>query len=522
MTQIWNIFRKDVRRHWKEIVLSLAILAAFAWFEIRSWTEGGAAATGLSAIGVGFFASRLLSSLVNVLVPTSWLFLIVRVVHGEALVGDRQFWVTRPYDWRQLLVAKACFVLTFVNLPLLMLDFLLLARAGFHPTAYLSGLMWMQLMWILTVFLAAVALASVTATIPQMLLALLLIVLYMVGMQALSQTIPSAEFSGVGDNWAGLLFVITALAVILLQYSRRRTNLSRSVIAGLCGLLALITVLTPYRSLIAREYPSSRTGAAPHLSLQAPRSAESPYYLSNKEVISISLPLDVSGIAKDSLIQLNGIIVTLTGPTGFRWDSGWRVQSGLLFAESKSTNIYFELKQKAYDQLKSTPVTAHLLLAFTSYEDQNQRSLVVPAGEFNLPEVGLCSTQPWNSTLLRCLTPMRKPRFLLLTTETTASTCPLRKGEKSPTPGDIARGWIQGGSEPAEIGISPIHEANLYLFGTNNPEHGTVAGLCPGTPFVLSNPESTGRNGIELILENLKLEDYRQGAGRGQVILRSQ
>jgi hypothetical protein len=30
MNQIIHIFRKDMRRHWREIALSLAILAAFA------------------------------------------------------------------------------------------------------------------------------------------------------------------------------------------------------------------------------------------------------------------------------------------------------------------------------------------------------------------------------------------------------------------------------------------------------------------------------------------------------------
>jgi len=29
------------------------------------------------------------------------------VVHAESLVGDRQFWITRPYEWKKLLTAKA-------------------------------------------------------------------------------------------------------------------------------------------------------------------------------------------------------------------------------------------------------------------------------------------------------------------------------------------------------------------------------------------------------------------------------
>jgi hypothetical protein len=39
--------------------------------------------------------------------------------HGESLVDDPQFWITRPYEWKKLLTAKALSFVAFVNLPLL-------------------------------------------------------------------------------------------------------------------------------------------------------------------------------------------------------------------------------------------------------------------------------------------------------------------------------------------------------------------------------------------------------------------
>ena len=174
MNQVLHIFRKDARHLWREIAASLALLVAFAWLDIRSWSQPyGAMATGVSVL----LSAEMLPGLVNLLLPVSWIFLIVRVVQGESLVGDRQFWVTRPYDWKQLLAAKALFVLTFVNFPLLLADAFLLAHAGFHPTHYLAGLLWLQLMWILFLFVWLTALAAVTNSVAQMLLALLLIVL---------------------------------------------------------------------------------------------------------------------------------------------------------------------------------------------------------------------------------------------------------------------------------------------------------------------------------------------------------
>ena len=110
---------------------------------------------------------------------------MIRVVQGESLVGDRQFWITRPYEWPKLLGSKIAFVLVFVCVPLLVLQIVLLRSAGFHPANYVTGLLWMQATLLMFV-LPMAALATVTATIVQLLLALLIVVLYLIGMSWLS------------------------------------------------------------------------------------------------------------------------------------------------------------------------------------------------------------------------------------------------------------------------------------------------------------------------------------------------
>jgi hypothetical protein len=93
-------------------------------------------------------------------------------VHGESLVGDRQFWVTRPYDWKKLVVDKALFVLTFINLPLFVLDVFLLAKSGFRPSSHVPGPFWLQLLLILARSCRLPRLHSFTAGLGPMLLAL--------------------------------------------------------------------------------------------------------------------------------------------------------------------------------------------------------------------------------------------------------------------------------------------------------------------------------------------------------------
>jgi hypothetical protein len=168
MKQVIHIFRKDVRHLWKEIAVSLTLLAVYVWSEPATWFSG-AAASGLS----GLATRSSIAELVTELLPISWWLLVLRVVQDEALVGDRQFWVTRPYEWKKLLAAKVLFGAAFVSVPLLLAQFSLLQLAAFPPTlALVPGILWMQLTWAL-ILLTIATLATVTTGIGQMALVML-------------------------------------------------------------------------------------------------------------------------------------------------------------------------------------------------------------------------------------------------------------------------------------------------------------------------------------------------------------
>jgi hypothetical protein len=144
----------------------------------------------------------------------------------------------------------------------------------------------------------------------------------------------------------------------------------------------------------------------------------------------------------------------------------------------------------------------------------------VPNGEFAWPDVGLCfsETQYWNR--VRCRVPLRKPTSLLITSETAASTCPVLRTSKPPKPGVFAHATVWGDSDPAEMGISPVHEVDIYLTDWDQSDSSaTYPGICPGTPLILSDPEMVGRSRLELDLENLSLADYGVGSGIGRVVL---
>ncbi len=509
MNQIWNIFRKDCRHYWREASVSLALLAAFGWNDVRGWTRGEYLAAGIG----GLFSYNFLSGLTDFLVPISWAFLVVRVIQGESLVGDRQFWLTRPYEWKKLLAAKVIFSLVFVNCPLLILDVFLLSKAGFTPTKYVIGLLWMQLMIVLFFLLPTIALATVTASLVQTLLALLFIALYLVGMAALATQIPSSDFSGPSDSLLASLFIGVCLAVILTQYVRRNTFKSRLLIVGLAAAILILLVATPYRVLVAREWPQLSAGQQQpfQLGILPAETSASAIAPPDEKEVELQVPLSLTGLSSESIVIVNGILVTIDAPDGLRWDSGWKSPGIFLFPEQKNTRVDFTLKRKLFERMQSSRVNLRLYVAFTLFRDKDRRQFVVPRDKFVLSNVGLCSAEPGYVPTIHCLAPLRQPSFLLLTTDMSAYTCPLGKGESPASAGELARGWSQNrGSEPAELGISPVATFNLYLAHSNGSSNKRLGdGICPGTAIVLSNPEPLFRNQIALQADGVRLAEYR-------------
>ena len=83
MKQALHIFRKDVDALRIEIGVFVLLALAFGWTKIHvsndEWTDP--------------------------LIVLAASFLIARAVHADALPGDRQFWLTRPYTRMSLLSA---------------------------------------------------------------------------------------------------------------------------------------------------------------------------------------------------------------------------------------------------------------------------------------------------------------------------------------------------------------------------------------------------------------------------------
>ena len=128
MRQALHIFRKDVRGLWIFIAQVLVITVLFA-------ISGSLRAAHPIDPKLSDFDNAF-----GFLMLLVWSILVGMLIQAEPLVGDRHFWLTRPYSWRSLLAAKLMFLAAFILLPKLLADMVILWSHGFALSPLLPGL----------------------------------------------------------------------------------------------------------------------------------------------------------------------------------------------------------------------------------------------------------------------------------------------------------------------------------------------------------------------------------------------
>jgi hypothetical protein len=504
MSQIFHIFRKDVRHHWMEILLCQAALVGFCWNEVRGWSE---------RID---FRLDILSGVIGVLLPLTWGFLVFRIVQSETLVGDRQFWITRPYEWKKLLAEKILFVLVFLNLPLLVAGAALLTKAGFSPWPHVLGLLWMQLLLIPLPILPLMALAAVTRNLAQGLLALLAVALYMIGMAALDGALTSLGFpSGDVDVLQGLAIVIVCVVAIGLQYAQRQTARSRAWLAG--GAVAVFFVMlgNAYYLHGKDKYPLPAIGQLTsfHADLDTVQ-LSAPKEPPEKDAdVNFAIPLRAWGLPPNSLGRVRGVRIILEAPDGFRWDSGWQGYYSLLLPKENHWSQGFSMKYRIFERLKSVPLKARVSVAAEVFREHDPEMITAGSGEFEVPGVGRCRVREKESSTLRCHSPLVKPPTLMVVrVDPAATTCKGRDEDQQP-PGRVSYAWEDGsGSKLPDYGISPVESFQFYFF--------SAARICPGTPLSFSFPEFTENTRSDFDIGNVNLDEYRSSSLHGSFAIR--
>jgi hypothetical protein len=498
MSQVLHIFKKDARHFWPEVLVTLVPTA----FLVKTYPHMWAA---------GWQTSRLpnvLASVVTVLVPVSWWLMLTRLVHDEPLVGERQFWVTRPYRWQKLLTAKFLFLSVFLYLPILIANCLLLRVAGFHPSSYLPGLFFSLLLITFILLVPIVAIATLTPSFAKAVLAILSVIAGLIGVGVLS-TLRGVVFPNTkGDDVIFCVLCSLGVAVIFVQYATRNLRLSRWLLAAAAAILVASAFDWPVRAFVPIEYPQSSVSAPPvHLAFDSsPTHHLAAFASSDDRALAIRLPIAFSGVAPGTAIQAEAVRAVITAPNGLHWSSSWQNARQYFTPDENLSTISVNVDRAFLEKVKDLPVQVRLTWALSRLRAGATGQAIVGDEEFNIPG-GICARQGDDYTSsFTCRFPMRQPRLTRFTAMWSHQPCSQpRSLDTAPVP---ASGWVGSlGNLPADFGITSVWMSSLYFPGQGFfiAERSNRTYLCPGAPINFTEYTLVDRLQLDLSFPAMQL-----------------
>jgi hypothetical protein len=511
MNQILHIFKKDTRRHWPEILISLALLAMFTRHELHPWQN--AASRGFSSPLFFIFDGRIIAPALVLF----WAYLTLRVVQGESLVGDRQWWVTKPYEWRNLLAAKLLFILVFIFVPLFHVQVFLLQHFEFPILPNLWGIFWMQGSLFFVLCLPSLLLASLTKNLSQALLVVVSILLLGAGIAWLSTKIPGGEMEyppAVVEHLQEGLILGALIAVPVWQFARRNRWASCAAFLGVLVLYVLISV-APFDRTPDMIYPLVEAPTAPaQITIQLPESSRRRNaWFDATDNVYLNIPVNVSGVAPRTVVLLSGIKVAADSTQDSRWSRGWKGQYIQVWSEDRQKDLSYEVDRMEYEKIKTRLLHLRIELLLTEYQEADAHNLSISAGRFFDETLGICRLDPLRNPWLQCLKPLHSPGLM-------ASLVPQKNvcaaDDEEDTIQDDAHAWEYPNTfDFPDPGLNPVTDYSI-MFGpsfvlrdANNtaPQKQQVVHLCPGSEIRLARPVSKRQVRIQLDMPDVRLQD---------------
>jgi hypothetical protein len=361
MQQALHIFRKDVRYLYREIGLMLALAALMPW--------------------------------VGSLLLVAALYLISRLIHAEAIPGDGQFWLTRPYRWRSLLGAKVLFIVVFISIPIGAAQLLLLVSGGFSLQWELPGLLWSQVL-IFCCALLVMALATVTAgLVPFIFSALTVVTGIVIKEFAGPRTIPSVWPLGmdwIRDSILGVVLTAMAVGVILRQYRQRDTVRSSAAAVMAMALMVVMFIAMPVGlGLTVQSWFSKRPALAQPVQASIGLIRPEHRFGRGDSVFTsrLVIPVTVHGVPEGLEPIADGVSVTLEWPGEAAWKSGFigvnRLGGGTFEATVNLPERVFRANRKA-------PLTVRSSMYLTLFGVADSRVIPLQSKPVSAPDGLLC------------------------------------------------------------------------------------------------------------------------------------
>jgi hypothetical protein len=517
MDQILHIFKKDVRRHWPEILSCLAILALFTRHELHPWTKRPDS-YGFSTY-MFFYSGR-------VIIPAlviAWTFLIIRVIQSETLIGDRQWWITKPYEWWKLLLAKLLFIFVFISVPLYHSQLFLLHKAGFPVLPYLWSVVLLQISLPCVLIFFSILLACLTRNLGQAVLTIGILVAAILALAWLASLVPGESMSRhteASQDISDLLIFSPLLLAPIWQFARRKTWQIRGLVCAAFLVSVLFGIFLPNGGDIDKFYPSVAAKDAPvQISLRAfaPGGNHKSAWSSSSDTVNLVLPVSVSGVAPGSVVLIDGINVKADSQEASRWNRGWNGQYLQIWPEDQRKELRYVVNRKDYERLKSNLYNLRIEIAFSEYQSTEARTLRVSSGIFSDQVLGTCRLSPIGIATIQCLKPIRTPGYMARF-DGANSPC---AGEEALADRDASVSYVW--QHPnfdflPDANLNPVVDYNLWFSPVardkDNESERTrrrnPMNLCGGADIWLARPVFKRQFRVELNLPNTRLLDLAE------------
>lgn len=361
-----HIFKKDVRRFWWGIAIALLLQIAADSLDVAANTI-------------------VLPVPLDWLLMVAWAALVALAVHEDPLVGDRQFWITRPARWRVLLASKLLYALAVVHAPSFLADVVVLAARGFRPWEWLGSMLLKQVALVAVVTLPTIAMAAVLRNFAHLALA----VIGIVGLTVFASNIVVGADDEVRTVLTAAVLGAGGLAVTWWQFARRRT--SRTRLAGIATVAAAELVfvsLTPV--FVARVYaavdpaPARVSFHVSEVSIAWRDFAPYVRYSDTAAYVPVNVPLSVSGIPTEEQCLFGPALVYVIAPGGERMES-----RATYFTREM---MIVQIPRSFYQRFGNAKVNLKGTVAAVLYRLGSTASLRV--GERRpVPGMGRCSTE---------------------------------------------------------------------------------------------------------------------------------
>jgi hypothetical protein len=483
-----HILRKDAIHLWPETLLSIALLIAFAWANAQSWLPSD------GTLNVAAIAQPIIKFLIVV----AWLVLVSRLVHDEELVGDRQFWTTRPYTWYSLLAAKALYLLVFIGLPFLVMQAWLLHHAGLYPTHLVPALLKNFLYISLIFLLPLAAIAAVTATFVRYISSVLVGLIYFFIVLAI-----------VGHNWGENLqapylgyllsgtLVVMILAALLLQYWRRKTLLARLILLAVPVAVMLIAAAAPANLLTAHRYPDNPAGKltfAPQI-VPPPASGRLAMLRNNVE-LEIPVVVQLNNLPETGYVEEQAFQVSVSGPAGFHFTSNWMPLQKSFNGLATLAYLPLLLPAAVFQKIHEQPVSLSVVMGVQTFLPGKPYTIAATESFFPVPGNAACRLSA-DTGALDCRYPFAKTGLTQFSATVHDGDCQT-PGQRSAT----AFGVLEP-SPTTSFGFAPVElgSAELNLGQSKVP-------LCPGTRTTFTQPQEGGYGRLHLDVPAITLDAY--------------